>query len=553
MTFNGSLFDLPFLRHEFPDLPLPDAHVDLRFLARRAGLPGPQKKVERQLGFARDDDLAEVDGKVAPVLWHRYRRGERDALMRLIRYNHADIEGMKQIFDAAIERLAQRGDVPAGMHASTRFSDSKSVITRYTRRGRQAGIVIRVPRFKGRSGPATTFRELAKTAPIEQLRVVGIDLTGSERRASGWCLTVGPHATTALVHSDEELIQRTLESHPDLVSIDSPLSLPTGRTSVSDDDPGRASAGIMRRCERILRQRGVSVYPCLIPSMQRLTERGMQLATTLRSRGVPVIESYPGAAQDILSIPRKRASLELLSSGLSDFGLVGPWTNETATHDELDAITSSLVGLFFWAGRFEALGNEEEGYLIVPALKPDEQVWAERTVIGISGPIAAGKTTAAKVLEQRGFHYARFSEVLAEILRDRDVAITRESLQQVGDEVHRNPGQRWLCERLVSCLPMRGDIVIDGLRHPEDHSYLVERYGPTFRHVHIEAPLEWRRTRYTSLGHAPEEFDRAMSHPVEANVDTLEKLAHERIANVGSVAELGTKIGAATGLQVRKS
>jgi len=53
----------------------------------------------------------------------------------------------------------------------------------------------------------------------------------------------------------------------------------------------------MRYCERILKKRGVNVYPSLIPSMQRLTARGIQLANNFRSLGIPVIESYPGAGR----------------------------------------------------------------------------------------------------------------------------------------------------------------------------------------------------------------------------------------------------------------
>ena len=105
--------------------------------------------------------------------------------------------------------------------------------------------------------------------------------------------------------------------------------------------------------------------------MQALTERGTHLTEQLRHRGVPVIESYPGAAQDILGIPRKRAGLEFLGTGLSDFGLVGEFQSSNVSHDELDAITSALVGIFFWSGRFEALGNDDEGYLIIPDLKAD--------------------------------------------------------------------------------------------------------------------------------------------------------------------------------------
>ena len=46
--------------------------------------------------------------------------------------------------------------------------------------------------------------------------------------------------------------------------------------------------------------------------MRMLTERGIHLAARFRALGIPVIESYPGAAQDIMRIPRKRAGLEYL-------------------------------------------------------------------------------------------------------------------------------------------------------------------------------------------------------------------------------------------------
>ena len=99
----------------------------------------------------------------------------------------------------------------------------------------------------------------------------------------------------------------------------------------------------MRECERILKRRGVNVYPCLIPSMQKLTRRGIQLATKFRKLGIPVIESYPGAAQDILAIPRKRAGLNYLADALAEFGIFDNFTEKQISHDELDAITSSIV------------------------------------------------------------------------------------------------------------------------------------------------------------------------------------------------------------------
>jgi uncharacterized protein YprB with RNaseH-like and TPR domain len=62
VTFNGTLFDLRLLRKQFPKLPVPPKHVDLRYLAKRVGLSGGQKS-------------RNIDGAQAVLLWHRYLCG----------------------------------------------------------------------------------------------------------------------------------------------------------------------------------------------------------------------------------------------------------------------------------------------------------------------------------------------------------------------------------------------------------------------------------------------------------------------------------------------
>ena len=49
--------------------------------------------------------------------------------------------------------------------------------------------------------------------------------------------------------------------------------------------------------------------------------------------------------------------------------------NTKLTHDELDAITSAIVGIFFWTGKFEAIGNFDEEYLIIPDLSAKINPW----------------------------------------------------------------------------------------------------------------------------------------------------------------------------------
>jgi predicted nuclease with RNAse H fold len=172
----------------------------------------------------------------------------------------------------------------------------------------------------------------------------------------------GAKATTKSLSTDDELLNETLAARPDLVSIDSPLSLPEGW--LNPDMP--CGQPIYRKCELALKRMGISVFWCLLPSMKALTTRGMQLTQRLRDAGLKVIESYPGAAQDLLGIPRKGSSLEELKWGLARAGIEGKFLHGRVTHDEVDAITSALVGLFYLADDYIALGNAAEDYLIVP-------------------------------------------------------------------------------------------------------------------------------------------------------------------------------------------
>ena len=105
ITFNGTLFDLPFLSNRFNTDWSQTTHVDLRYLAQRVGLTGGQKRIEVSIGFAREAPVEGITGSQAVGLWFDYKEGDLSALRKLIRYNHADIEGMKFLFEQVVERL----------------------------------------------------------------------------------------------------------------------------------------------------------------------------------------------------------------------------------------------------------------------------------------------------------------------------------------------------------------------------------------------------------------------------------------------------------------
>jgi uncharacterized protein len=117
VTFNGSQFDVPFLRAHFPGARLDQAHIDLRFALASLGYRGGLKAVERSLGVCRDAAIQGVDGFEAVRLWHGYRRGDRQALRKLILYNLTDLVNMVELVETTVKlkhpQLAFPGEIMA--------------------------------------------------------------------------------------------------------------------------------------------------------------------------------------------------------------------------------------------------------------------------------------------------------------------------------------------------------------------------------------------------------------------------------------------------------
>lgn len=516
VTFNGTRFDMNFLKRDFSSQVVPDDHLDLRYICRRVGLRGGQKFIEDQLGINVRSQLTCLNGSFAPLLWHRYLRGDTIALEELIMYNRADVAAMRLILDHVVEKLDIRNDLFLKEERFYKWSSPPDHAGRPKINPPNAALLS-----------TKSLRDIISRFATSPPRIVGIDLTGSAARTSGWCLLDGETAITELLSTDAELLARTVRAAPQLVSIDSPLCMPAGRTRVGDDDPGRHDFGITRACERELRRRGIHVYPCLIPSMQQLTARGIRLASALRAEGIPVIESYPGAAQDIMRIPRKGAGVEWLREGLTSFGVRGDL--ERASHDELDAVTSALVGTFHWVGQSEALGTDEEPPLIIPRLGKGRT----HRVVGLSGPIAAGKTTLARALEANGFACTRFSMVIDDELRARGEPLDRAHRQALGSQINAAGRQRWLADQTLQRAGNNPFIVVDGVRFPEDHAFLAERFGGNFLHVFVDADEQERRRRYMQDADV-DEFESAVAAEVEQKVALLKPLSHVVFANIGS-------------------
>lgn len=109
VTFFGTGFDVPYLRAKFPRLTFSMPHFDLCFAARRLGLRGGLKQIERDLGIERETAVQGLDGWDAVRLWMQWCAGDADARALLLAYNAADTANLaplaKHVFQDLLLRL----------------------------------------------------------------------------------------------------------------------------------------------------------------------------------------------------------------------------------------------------------------------------------------------------------------------------------------------------------------------------------------------------------------------------------------------------------------
>lgn len=172
----------------------------------------------------------------------------------------------------------------------------------------------------------------------------------------------------------------------------------------------------------------------------------------------------------------------------------------------------------------------------------------KRLVIGVTGRIGAGKTSVGKYLESRyGFYYVRYSQVLSDWLaRDPE---SKAHLQVVGWEVMAGGMQAELNTRLIAQIPAQRDCAVDGLRHSMDYESLSRAFLSDFRLLYVESPQETRWQRLRKRYRLFDDFQRADSHPVEQQIDSLRDKAFSILVNDGSLQELYSKVDAVLNIQ----
>ena len=171
-------------------------------------------------------------------------------------------------------------------------------------------------------------------------------------------------------------------------------------------------------------------------------------------------------------------------------------------------------------------------------------------IIGITGPIASGKGTAAAYLEKvHGAANFRYSTMLRDILRRLHIPETRTNIVNMSVALRGAYGEDQLAKTMAEDIKSSSHslIVIEGIRRKEDLMHISNI--PGFTLVSIDAP---QKTRHSRLCQRRENEDDAtktfadflLDHqkPTEITIPEVMAKATKNIDNSGNLAALYSQL-----------
>lgn len=185
---------------------------------------------------------------------------------------------------------------------------------------------------------------------LEDKSIIGIDLAGREANPTGIAIWRNRKVETFLVYTNNEILEILWRVKPTIVAIDAPLCLP--------------KRGILRKADIDLIRKGYRVFPPGLSAMKTLTLRALELNKLITERGLKTIEVHPTSTRKALNMPTK--DWKAIQTIFKSLGLEGIPENQILTPHEIDAITAALTAHLYLLNLTEAIGDNEEGFVIIP-------------------------------------------------------------------------------------------------------------------------------------------------------------------------------------------
>lgn len=177
-----------------------------------------------------------------------------------------------------------------------------------------------------------------------------------------------------------------------------------------------------------------------------------------------------------------------------------------------------------------------------------------RKIIGLVGPIASGKSMVADNLLYRGFKVEKLSNRVRDEATKRGLELTRDNLQNLGNELRESFGPGYLAELTIKMFMNTIDsLCLDGVRNPGEVEVIRKLGGHV---IAVDSPVNLRLERYLKRSLDRKEDDgserafwvinnRDMGISESANgqrVSDCMELADFKINNVSTEADLLSQI-----------
>jgi hypothetical protein len=127
---------------------------------------------------------------------------------------------------------------------------------------------------------------------------------------------------------------------------------------------------------------------------------------------------------------------------------------------------------------------------------------ARKLIILLSGPLAVGKTTLRDALvSEHHFDYAKSGKYLTSRASQLGIAISRTSLQDLGDKLDLDTDYRWLITDVVTPAMQGNDLcerwIVDAVRKERQVIHFRDSFNTSADvfHLHLTAPEAVLQTR----------------------------------------------------------
>jgi len=180
--------------------------------------------------------------------------------------------------------------------------------------------------------------------------IIGIDLAGKAENLTGCAVWKNKSVTTKLLHTDTQILEVICRNKPEIIAIDAPFALP--------------KIGSLRAADREMIKKGYRVFSPTLPAMKMLTMRAEKINKVIKEKNFKAIEVHPTSTCKALNLPVK--DWKKIQTALMQIGLEGDLKVHALTSHEIDAILAALAAYLYLKSQAVALGDEKEGYIIVP-------------------------------------------------------------------------------------------------------------------------------------------------------------------------------------------